>query len=358
MVIDGDKSVNPADDIMLTEENSLHSQDPHDDGSQVSHIDQFSDNEEQHTDGDVLCHLINPSMSGDDGVSVESIISKEYTEDEIVPQLPPIDDKLSAILTKWMHVVPSRDKVKKLFKEYMLPTNVPGLNPVQINDSLYEKLRFTYRLNDQKLRGINTFFAWVLGPLVLVWDQILKWESALLNREKCKDKHVKVSLSTLQLDDFSIDFTAIRRSMHKGLRLLASGHSIVLEKRSGQLKSFFDLKFHYLLKPSNPVTDKLLGDNVDQKIAESTKLMEAAHRLQLRHPPWNMYTQQQSYTAGRATYRGNQGCHPFFPRHDSRKRQMSGPYNCGQFKCVRFSRGRNNHNHGFSRQHNRYPHRK
>ena len=265
MVVDGDKLVNPTDDTMTEEQGSNNGDH---DGSQVSHIEHFSNNEDQHNDGDVLCHLINPSLSIEDGVCVESIISEEYTEDEIVPQLPPIDEKLSAMFTKWMCVVPSRDKVKELFKQCMLPTNVPGLNPVRINDLLYEKLSFNYCLNDQKLRGINTFFAHGLGPLVPVWDQILKWESALLNREKYKDKNVKVSFSTLQSDDSSIDFTAIRRSMHKGLRLLASGHSIVLEKRCGQLKSFFDPKFHYLLKPNNPITDELLRDNVDQKIAK------------------------------------------------------------------------------------------
>ena len=90
-----------------------------------------------------------------------------------------------------MHVVPSRDKVKDLFKQCMLPTNVPGLNPVYINDLLYEKLSFTYHLNDQKLRGINAFFAWGLRPLVSVWDQILKWESTLLNRENVKTKMLR-----------------------------------------------------------------------------------------------------------------------------------------------------------------------
>ena len=51
--------------------------------------------------------------------------------------------------------------------------------------------------------------------------------------------------------------------MNQGLRLLCMAHSVILLKRKQQLKSFFDPKFHYLLKHTNPVTEELRGDNVD-----------------------------------------------------------------------------------------------
>ena len=61
----------------------------------------------------------------------------------------------------------------------MLPNNVAGLHPVKINSLVYNKLSPNYKINDQHLRGTNTFFAWGLGPIVSIWDKILKWETAL-----------------------------------------------------------------------------------------------------------------------------------------------------------------------------------
>ena len=143
----------------------------------------------------------------------------------------------------------------------MLPSNVEGLKPVRINDLLYEKLSFQYKVNDQHLCGINTYFPQGLGPIISVWDQILKWETALSGNHK---KKVTVSMSTLQMQD------------------LSAGHSVILLRQKAQMHPYFDPKFHYLLKHTKPVTSELLGDNVDVKIAEFTKLSEAAHHLQVQ----------------------------------------------------------------------------
>ena len=252
----------------------------------------------------------------DDNITVDSIINEDYCEDETIPHLPPIDSKLSELLTKWLRNAPSREKIKDLFKQCMLPCNVNGLKPVRINDLLYEELTFHYKVNDQHLHGINTYIARGLGPLISVWDNILKWETALSGE---KEKKVVVSMSTLQLNDLCLDLSSIRKSMSQGLCLLCTAHSVVLLKRKQQLKSFFDPKFHYLLKHTNPVTEKLLGDNIDLHIAESTKLSEAAHKLQVCRPNFNHFPQH-----GWGVYQQNSGRHPFFHR-DSRKRQSAAP---------------------------------
>ena len=197
-----------------------------------------------------------------------------------------------------------------MFKRCMLPENVEGLAPVRINQLLYDKLSFQYKLNDQKLRGINTYFARGLGPLIAVWDKILKWEAFLLNG--VKDKKFEVDMSTLQHKDLSLDFTSLRKDLDKGIILLCAGHSTVLDKRCNQLRSFFDPKYHYLLKSTNPITKELLGDNVDQKITESTKIYEAAKKLQFRNKPFSMrdYPPVQGGSRGRRfRQRGNQ---PFY----------------------------------------------
>ena len=57
----------------------------------------------------------------DDNITVDFIINEDYCEDETIPHLPPIHSKLSELLTKWLHNAPSREKIKDLFKQCMLP---------------------------------------------------------------------------------------------------------------------------------------------------------------------------------------------------------------------------------------------
>ena len=305
LVLDGDKSSGT----------SAHDDTIHDSGSEVSDSMHSSDEEE----ADALINGPSAPVDDnviDDNITVDSIINEDYCEDEMIPHLPPIDSKLSELLTKWLCNAPSREKIKDLFKQCMLPCNVNGLKPVRINDLLYEKLTFHYKVNDQHLCDFNTYIARGLGPLISVWDNILKWETALSGE---KEKKVVVSMSTLQLNDLCLDLSSIRKSMSQGLCLLCTAHSVVLLKRKQQLKSFFDPKFHYLLKHTNPVTEELLGDNIDLRIAESTKLSEAAHKLHLRRPNFNHFPQR-----GWGVYWQNSGRCPFFHR-DSCKHQSAAP---------------------------------
>ena len=137
--------------------------------------------------------------------------------------------------------------------------------------------------------------------------------------------------------------------MDKGLKLLATGHGIVLQKCCDQLKGVLDPKFHSLLKPRNPITSELLGKNVDHKIAESTKLSEAAQKLHLKRPfHFVNYTQHHGSGNNPPTqaYRGSSGRRPYFTRG---RCQLAAPYHGGNFsaradyhahKCGHFGRGR------------------
>ena len=145
--------------------------------------------------------------------------------------------------------------------------------------------------------------------------------------------------------------------MSQGLRLLCTAHSMVLLKRKQQLKTFFDPKFHYLLKHTNPVTEELLGDNVDLHIAESTKLSEVAHKLQVCHS----YNNHTHFQRARGGYRQYSSQRPFFTW--DRKRQAAAQSRTGaghgnfyhhhHSKWARFnSRGHTSmcHNRGFPRR--------
>ena len=68
----------------------------------------------------------------------------------------------------------------------MTPINVEGLMPVKINDGLYCKLPFKARVNDQRLRGLNTFITRGCGPLVSVFHELCTLEAAIKNYDgKC-----------------------------------------------------------------------------------------------------------------------------------------------------------------------------
>ena len=225
-------------------------------------------------------HVIAASKNDNDTDNnhmLDCIIAEEYCEDEVIPTLPPIDDKLAVVVTKWLRVRPAKDKIKEFFKQCMLPSNVDGLKPVKINAIIYEKLKGDFKQNDQKLRGLNSFVTRGLGPLLNVWNQILKWETAITNQQNRK---VSASMGVLHTGELSLDLTDVRRQMDRAIRLLACCNSVLLDRHRQQLWPFFDNKFHYLLRESNPITSELLGDNIDQKVSESVKISEAAQKLQ------------------------------------------------------------------------------
>ena len=206
---------------------------------------------------------------------VDGIILDKCCEDEIIPKLPPVNSKLEKCVTTWLHSLPSREKVKELFKDCLLPENVQGLQPVRINQLLYNKLPFSFRVNDQRLCGMNTYICWGLGPIVGVWDSLLEIETMT----SCAETKVSIDKGTLSCGDKTFNIKDLHKDLHKGLRLLCASNAVLLDKRHQQLHPFLDHRYHYLLKPDNPITTELLGDNVDQKIVDANKIFDAACKL-------------------------------------------------------------------------------
>ena len=256
-MLDGEVGASPHDD-------TIQSSDDKNENAPSEHCGSYSDAEDIINDNNVDSAIqvgnIVPPEEVTNNNALDAIIAEEYCEEEVAPHLPSIDDKIASVLTKWLRVLPPRDKVKEMFKQCILPSNVEGLQPVKINSIVYEKLKGNFRVNDQRLRGLNTFLVRGLGLVVCVWDKILKWETALCNKGNIS---VKGSLGVLQLDNISLDLTDIRRQLDREIRLLATCHSVLFDRHRVQLHPFFDSKFHYLLKPGNPITNELLGDNVD-----------------------------------------------------------------------------------------------
>ena len=208
---------------------------------------------------------------------------------------------------------------------------------MKINSLVYEKLKLNFKVNYQCLQGINTFFARGLGPLAAMWDKILKWEAKL----RGIDVTIVCHSSVMTLDNLMLDFTDLCRQFDSSLHLLCMGHCMVLDKRHQQLKSFFDPKFHYLLKASNPFTDKLLGDNIDQKVAESVKTSEAANKLQfMSRPQGRTFRGRSQCRSGNS--QNYQGRKPFYRTAKDR---------LGQFGNNRFNQPQYSHGNYSNRAH-------
>ena len=99
---------------------------------------------------------------------------------------------------------------------------------------------------------------------------------------------INVSLSVvgthITIGDIKFDIHNICSLLASSLRMLCCGHGVVLSKRKQFLRPFVDQKFHNLLKPTNPVSTELLGPDLEQKIADSTKIVDAGKRLANGYP--------------------------------------------------------------------------
>ena len=81
-------------------------------------------------------------------------------------------------------------------------------------------------MNDQHLRGINTFLTQGLGPIISIWDNILAWETAL---NKYDSENVKLSqcMGIIQTDNLKLDLTDICRQLDKAIHLLSACNALI-----------------------------------------------------------------------------------------------------------------------------------
>ena len=157
-----------------------------------------------------------------------------------------------------------------------------------------------------------------MGPLVSIFNELCNVEAvakSATNKSVVKlDEEGK-----LILDSVTVDFVNMRRFLGKSLRLLSAAHSNLLLKRKLSLRPYIDHKFHHLTKESNPVTTLLLGEDLEQKISEVTKVLEVAKRLTFTRTPRGRH-----FRGRRPYYR-----QPYNNHSQYRERQFDRP----NFRC-------------------------
>ena len=166
-----------------------------------------------------------------------------------------------------------------MFKQIILPENIEGLAPVRINEVLYQTIPFKAKIEDQRLHGINTYLARGVGPLTFILDKFIALEE--LVSVETDPPAVSVKEGKIVVGDFVLDVSYMRGLIHQSTKILSCCHTVTLQKRKSLLHQYIGKKYHYLTKPTNPVSSELLGPGVEQKIADCNKLNEAARKIGL-----------------------------------------------------------------------------
>ena len=183
---------------------------------------EVSDNELSDMDDDELDNLIDGPEINQIGnhsstntlnatSTANTILNREYGEELQPPSLPSVSDLLANTVTKWCRITPSRESVRELFKEIIGPDNVRGLDPVRINDVIYQALPFKAKISDQHLRGINTYLARSLGPLTSILDKLISAEDCLLDSESVQVTPEETVLDLIGKNKISLDIGQIRK---------------------------------------------------------------------------------------------------------------------------------------------------
>ena len=209
--------------------------------------------------------------------SVDALLTREYGPEPPRETLPPVSAKLVEVINRWMRCPPKREDIKAMFQHALLPENVDSLLPVKINEILYHRLPFRAKLNDQKLRGINTYFSQGVAPLLCAMDSLVKMETKLSNIQD--PPQLTIQNQIVRVDGEQLDIKQLRLWLGQALKIFSTGNSVVLLKRKVNLRGFLDSKFHHLLKPTNPVTQELLGPDLEQKILDGTRASEVGKKI-------------------------------------------------------------------------------
>ena len=120
-----------------------------------------------------------------------------------------------------------------------------------------------------------------VGPLINVLDRLIALESLLLTSSNDKVE-CKIKKGVLLVNDQEFDIPLLRKWADAALHLLCTGNSFTLMKRQTWIWNFLPQQYHHLIKASNPITNELLGSNLDQKVNDLQKLSEVAKKLNVK----------------------------------------------------------------------------
>ena len=215
--------------------------------------------------------------------NIESLFSDKSWSEELIPKhlTAPVSDILAKKLKKWVTTPPSKDELNQIFKTCLIPKNCEALMPVNIDNFLYQKIPAAVRVADKKLTSTATYFRRSLGRLMPIWADLC--ESEIVEnltgdpQPPLRTRHGDVPMAKVL--DGLVDV----------IKLLSYGLSLINVRRRHGMRPYIDYKFHPLLAASNPISTTLLGDNLENKVSDISKLNSMLRRqsqsmLRVRRP--------------------------------------------------------------------------
>ena len=166
----------------------------------------------------------------------DDLFTENYLVDPPITHLVLISDTLASAITQWCRLPAKKEEIKEMFKQSLIPKNIEGLYPVHINELLFQKLPFKARLNDQRLRGTNTFLAQGAGPVASIFQDLCRIE--ILLKSDCNS--FKILGEKISGEGIEIDFTDLRSKLGNALCLLTLAHALQLSSRKQALTLFLD----------------------------------------------------------------------------------------------------------------------
>ena len=229
--------------------------------------------------------------------------SAQFTED--VDTDDPVDDKLAGVIDTVLKVGVSDSKVAALMDKHKRPANVAHLQPVTVNQTIWDNLSPTDRSQDLKLQKLDKLIRRGMVPLLQLADNAVK--------EQAK-------AGTLQAQQV---FATVTDS----LALLGQAAHELSMRRRDFLKPSLKDAYKRLCSDKIPVTTTLFGEDLAQSIKDIGEATRMANVVQLTTPKYGRFS-----PSGRTTFTGRR----MFPRRDSGNRGLAGHGRSRPF----FSRGR------------------
>ena len=165
-------------------------------------------------------------------------MGQEFEKQEAVSSK--VDDTLAKVVDSGIRSKIDRSIAKEISQKYQRPENCQSLKVPKLNKELWATAainKFT-KEQDKMLQGTQKYLNQGLIPLVQLMDNLLNDNTA--------DKHFKLARDSFQL--------------------LAYAHRDISNVRRQLLKSSVAEKYKQLCNDSTPLTDNLLGEELDKQV--------------------------------------------------------------------------------------------
>ena len=132
----------------------------------------------------------------------------------------------------------------------------------------------------------------------------------------------KVQDDSIKVGDIPVNIKSLREQLGASLKLSAAAHSIILQRRKANLKAHIEPKFHFLTHESNPVTNQLFRDNLEQSVVDCSKIAEVANKVCVHRSRDLHRSRSDKRYGGHFLSRGNGYCHSYFGNNQYKRYQL------------------------------------